>query len=109
MTSKFYPYDNTPHGADPRHFDQIEEKSWCLCGEWHWPHPIIRHNLNEGYRHLECRSFTADGGPDKRLLVCCTEHVGHQGNHGCLIGNDDEGWRRRTWKADPGVRAGDIR
>ena len=101
MTTRFYPYDDIPHGADPRHFDQIEKKSWCLCHEWHWPHSIIKHTLNSGYQHLECRSFTAATAVEEGR-ASCTEHVGHQGDHSCTIGNDVEGWHKRTWK--PAIR-----
>ena len=95
---KRFPTDADQHGADPRRFDPTEGKSWCACGDWHYPHPIVKHNLNEGYRHLECQN--GEGATKSDFYgtgAFCTNEIGHRGDHSCVIGNDAEGWATRTW------------
>lgn len=80
------------HKADERRFDPLAKQSWCVCGQFYWPHDLIKHRLPQGYRHLECSSLSAAG-------IYCTREIGQhrEGSHSARVGNSVDGWRVVSW------------
>lgn len=86
------------HSADERRYDPLAKQSWCVCGQFHWPHDLVKHRPT-GDRHLECLALGPDG-------VSCTITVGQHSNdrptiHNARVGNPVTGWGAVTWQERP--------